>query len=228
MPQRPKPRVFFLDDESSVRDVVKETLEESGIEVVCFDSPAECLAQLRTTRCGLLITDLRMPGKNGIEVLSEVRQSFPWLPVLMITAYGDIPTAVKAIKAGAVDFIEKPLPKETLVRKVKVILERSASAPARLGKPLTRAEAPILRLIMQGMSNKEIATLTNRSIRTIETHRAHIMQKFGVDNIIDFLKLGAAMRLIDLEPEPPDKEEEEEEENEDDEQEGVADGEEEP
>jgi two-component system response regulator TtrR len=199
MAQSEKRLIFFLDDESKIREVVKETLEEPDIEVECFDSPAECLAQLRSAKCDLLITDLRMPEKDGIELLADVKHLAPWVPVLMITGYGDIPTAVRAIKGGAVDFIEKPLVKETFVKKVKSILQHGVPNDARLGQPLTRAEAKILKLVIEGKSNREIANSLNRSVRTVEVHRAHLMRKLGVDNVIDLVKLGAAMGLVNLE-----------------------------
>lgn len=205
MAQSVKKYVFFLDDESKIREVVKETLQSSGLEVECFDSPTECLAQLRSVKCDLLITDLRMPEKDGIELLAEVKQLAPWVPVLVITGFGDIPTAVKAIKGGAVDFIEKPLIKQTFVRKVKSVLQHGVPGDARLGQPLTRAEANILKLIIEGKSNRDIANILNRSVRTIEVHRAHLMRKLGVDNVIDLVKLGAAMGIINLETEEPDE-----------------------
>lgn len=197
--------VFFLDDESKIREVISETLQESDLEVECFASPTECLARLRSVKCHLLITDLRMPEKDGMELLTEVKQLAPWVPVLVITGYGDIPTAVKAIKGGAVDFIEKPLDKKTFVRKIKSILQHGVPSDTHLGQPLTRAEANILKLIIEGRSNREIANSLNRSIRTIEVHRAHLMQKLGVDNVIDLVKMGVAMGLINLEMESSDE-----------------------
>ncbi|MEJ2704959.1 MAG: response regulator [Sedimentisphaerales bacterium] len=223
MAQNVKRRIYFLDDEPEVREVVKQTLEDSDIEVECFDSPAECLAQLRTKKCHLLITDLRMPEKNGIEILAEAKSLAPWVPVLVITGYGDVPTAVKAIKGGAVDFIEKPLAKESFVRKVKSILHRRVPNSLHLGQPLTRAEASVLKLIIEGKTNREIASLLNRSVRTVEVHRARVMRKFGVDNVIDLVKLGATMGLVNLEIEPLDEEEDEEEEEETEEDAGEDD-----
>lgn len=204
MAESVKRHIFFLDDEPEVREAVRDTLQESDVDVECFESPTECLAQLRSNRCDLLITDLKMPEKNGIELLNDVKNLAPWVPVLVITGYGDVPTAVKAIKGGAVDFIEKPLAKESFVRKVRSILQHGAPHNPHLGKPLTRAEASILRLIIKGNSNREIANLLNRSVRTIEVHRAHLMQKLGVDNVIDLVKLGATMGLVNLATEPPD------------------------
>jgi FixJ family two-component response regulator len=160
---------------------------------------------LRSKKCDLLITDLKMPEKDGIELLIEVKHLAPWVPVMVITGYGDIPTAVKAIKGGAVDFIEKPLVKKTFVRKVKSILQHGVPHDARMGKPLTRTEASILKLVIEGKSNREIANKLNRSVRTVEVHRSHLMRKLGVDNVIDLIKLGGAMGLINIEPNSPDE-----------------------
>ncbi len=195
----PERHIFFLDDESDVRNVIKETLEGADIKVTCFACPTECLAQLRSEKCDLLITDLRMPEKDGLELLADVKHLAPWVPVLMITGYGDIPTAVKAIKGGAVDFIEKPLGKKAFLQKVRSILQENAPVDVSVGQPLTRTEMSVLRCIIDGRSNRDIADLLHRSVRTVEVHRAHIMHKFGVDNVIDLIKLGVAMGLVNLE-----------------------------
>ena len=191
--------IFFLDDEPAIREVVRETLEDSNFKVSCFGSPTECLAQLRSKKCHLLITDLKMPEKDGIELLMDVKHLAPWVPVLMITGYGDIPTAVKAMKAGAVDFIEKPLDKKNFVRKIRSVLEDNVSTHPDLGTSLTRTEKRVLQLVIDGKCNKEIANLLHRSARTIEVHRAHLMHKLGVDNLVDLVKRVAVMGLIDLE-----------------------------
>lgn len=196
MAKTAEPHVFFLDDEPQVRDVVRETLEGAGIKVTCFACPMECLAHLHSQKCSLLITDLRMPEKDGLELLTDVKHVAPWVPVLMITGYGDISTAVKAIKGGAVDFIEKPLAKHGFLQKVKSILQESTPVEISAGKPLTRAEMRVLRLVIDGKSNREIANLMHRSVRTVEVHRAHVMHKLGVDNMVDLVKLSAAMGLV--------------------------------
>lgn len=198
--------IFFLDDEPKIREVVRETLKDLDFNVSCFGNPIECLARLRSKKCDLLITDLKMPEKDGIELLMDVQHLAPWVPVLMITGYGDIPTAVKAMKAGAVDFIEKPLDKKSFVRKIKSILEKNISTHPELGISLTRTETKILKLVLDGQSNKEIAVLLHRSSRTIEVHRAHIMHKLGVDNLVDLVKRVASMGLVDLEEKRPPNE----------------------
>jgi len=206
--------IFFLDDEPTVREAVRETLENSNFTVSCFGSPTECLMRLRSKKCDLLITDLKMPEKDGIELLTDVQHLAPWVPVLMITGYGDIPTAVKAMKAGAVDFIEKPLDKKNFVRKIRSILKKNVATHPNLGTSLTKAEKKILQLVIDGMSNKEIANLLHRSARTIEVHRAHIMHKLGVDNLVDLVKRVASMGLIDLEKKQEHSENRSESENE--------------
>lgn len=118
-----KKHIFFLDDEPMIHHAVKETLEEYNYQVSCFESPTNCLSRLRSEKCDLLITDLKMPEKDGIEVLVDVNQQAPEIPVLIITGYGDIPAAVKTMKTGAADIIEKPLSKKDFVRKIKSILK---------------------------------------------------------------------------------------------------------
>ncbi len=190
--------IFFVDDEPKVREVVGETLEQLGLKVSCFANAADCLEQLEIQRCDLLITDMKMPGMNGIELLTEAKQLAPWLPVLVVTGYGDIPTAVSAVKAGAVDFIEKPLETETFLRKVKSLLRYNTVIDSIRDNPLTRSEVKILRLVIEGRSSKEIANLLHRSIRTVEAHRARIMQKLGVDNLVDLVKRAAVIGLVNL------------------------------
>jgi two-component system response regulator FixJ len=190
--------IFFVDDEPKVREVVGETLEQLGSKVSCFASASDCLEQLEIQKCDLLITDIKMPGMNGIELLTEAKRLAPWLPVLIVTGYGDIPTAVTAVKAGAVDFIEKPLETETFLRKIKSLMKRNPVLDFMKDKPLTKSEVRILRLVIEGKSSKEISNILHRSVRTIEVHRARIMHKLGVDNLVDLVKRAAVMGLIDL------------------------------
>ena len=195
-------QVFFVDDEPGVCAAVKETLEESNIKVCCFVHPAESLAQLRRGRCDLLITDLKMSEKNGIELLREARELAPWVPVLIVTGYGDVPTAVKAMKCGAVDFIEKPLGKDGFLEKVNLLLERSRTVPLDGFRALTRMETKVLRLVVKGVSNRDIARALTRAVRTIEAHRASLMRKLGVHNMIELIKLASVIGMVDLTTRP--------------------------
>lgn len=192
--------IFFVDDELEVCKAVSETLEESGYEVSHFTRTADCLERLHSERCHLLITDLKMPKMNGIELLAEAKRIAPWMPVLVITGYGDIPTAVTAVKAGAADFIEKPLDRDSFLSKVASILKKSPRIGFDAGKALTDRERRILKLVTEGKGNREIAFLLHRSVRTIEVHRAHLMEKLGADNLVDLVKRASLMGLVKLPP----------------------------
>lgn len=193
-----KKHIFFLDDELKLCEVVSETLEEFGFEVDHFTHAADCLEKLHSQTCDLLITDLKMPEMDGIQLLAKAKRITPWVPVLVITGYGDIPTAVAAIRAGAVDFIEKPLDRESFVRKVTSILQQSPSIHSYTGKPLTDSEKRVLKMVVEGESNKQIAFLIHRSVRTVEVHRARLMHKLSVDNLVDLVKRAVAMGLVEL------------------------------
>jgi len=192
--------IFFVDDEPSVCRAAAKTLGQLGSKVSCFTRALVCLDHLRSGTCDLLITDLKMPEMDGIELLIEAKRICPWLPVLVVTGYGDIPTAVKALKAGAADFIEKPLERESFVSAVESLLSQLAGSDPLVGKSLTKTEMKILRLILDGGSNKEIAQFLHRAPRTIEDHRHNIMRKLGAHNSIDLVKQAVAMGLVELPP----------------------------
>jgi FixJ family two-component response regulator len=193
-----KAYIFVVDDNPGMLEVVSLILESGGFGCTCFTNAGDCLQQLDTRNCDLLITDVKMPGKNGIELLTEAKRIVPWLPVVVITSYANIPMAVKAVKAGAFEFIEKPLDPETFLPTVEAGLKQNGLANLMLGKQLSKAETVVLRLILQGMSNKEIAHMLARSVRTIEVHRSHIMHKLNVDNVVDLVKKATAMGLGDI------------------------------
>jgi two-component system, LuxR family, response regulator FixJ len=188
--------IFFVDDEPAVCRSVSQTLQRSGYTVSCFADADHCLQRLQMQSCDLLITDVRMPGMDGIELVRRVKCIVPWLPILVITGYGDIPMAVRAVKAGAAEFIEKPLQKQSFLAAVQAALKQQQDLKNLLkGKSLSKKEMAILHLILQGRSNKEIAQTLHRSIRTVEDHRRYIMRKLDVDNVVDLVKRAAVMGL---------------------------------
>ncbi|MCU0914550.1 MAG: response regulator [Planctomycetes bacterium] len=189
--------VVFVDDEPKICDVVRKTLGRTGLDVVCFHGVDDCLAHVTTQRCDLLITDVKMPGRDGLDLLETVRQRLPWVPVLVVTGYGDVPLAVRALKAGAADFVEKPLDRDTFLEAVQRLIERNARPVAALTARLTKTERRILYMILEAHNNHDIAEALHRSPRTIEVHRRHIQEKLGVTNIVELLRRVAEMGLLE-------------------------------
>ncbi|MHC4623697.1 MAG: response regulator transcription factor [Planctomycetota bacterium] len=192
--------IFLVDDEPQVRKTVGKTLDHLGpeVEVKCFATAADCLEELRRERCDLLVTDVKMPDMDGIDLLAQAKRLIPALPVLVITGYGDVPMAVRAMKHGATDFVEKPLDRDYLLSTAQGLLKQTTIPDPLADKTLTKTEMTILRLILDGRTNKEIAAILHRSIRTVEDHRYNIMHKLSVDNLIDLVRRAATMGLFEL------------------------------
>ena len=190
-----KAHIFVVDDNPSMLEVVSLILKSRKFDCTCFTNASDCIQQLRIRKCHLLITDVRMPGKDGMDLLADAKRIAPWLPVLVMTSYGSIPMSVQAVKTGAFDFIEKPLEIETFLTAVDSALRQNDLTDSVIGKALTKTEKIVLCLILQGRSNRKIAQILHRSIRTVEEHRSHIMHKLDVDNVVDLVKRAAAMGL---------------------------------
>ena len=195
MADNPSKDIFLVDDEPDVCLVVSRTLESLGCRVTCFSSGTDCLRQLRSKPCDLLISDVKMPDMDGLELLTKVKRMVPSLPILIVTGYGSIPMVVTALKAGAADFLEKPLDRQSLRSTVTSLLDPDGRPHPRVDQVLTKTEASVLELILDGKSNSEIAKILCRSRRTIEDHRANILRKFSVDNLVDLVKRVAVVRL---------------------------------
>jgi len=187
--------IFVVDDDSCILHSIVVYLQNADFECECFSNASDCLERLCQQHCDLLITDVRMPGKDGIELLVETKRIAPWVPVLIMTSYGDIPLAVRSIKAGAAGFIEKPFQWENFLALVDSIIKQNDLSNLLRGKPLTKTEKIILRMILQDKTNKEIAGILHRSVRTVEVHRSRIMHKLEVLSIVDLVKRATAMGL---------------------------------
>jgi two-component system response regulator FixJ len=192
--------MFLVEDNDCVAKAVSTALEQVGLSIAVFHQAGECLGRLRCEpeACDILIVDVRLPGMDGIELLTKVKHLMPSLPVIIITAYGDVPMAVKAFRAGASDFLEKPLRRQPLLSAIESALKDDTSSHAPVGQTLTRTELEVLRLILQGKNNKEIARLRHRAVRTVEDEHRHIMRKLGVNNLVDLVKRVAIVRMVDL------------------------------
>jgi len=176
--------IFVVDDDPEVLQAIKQVLSREGMEVMSFTCGLDCLKVLRKRFCHLLITDLKMPELDGLEMIKRARMFIPGLPVLVITGFGDIRSAVKSLQFGAVDFLEKPLKRQVFLEAVEAALHDS-HIPV---KRLTKTELKVISLLVQGMNNRDIATDLHRSLRTIEVHRSRIIHKFGARSISDVIR----------------------------------------
>jgi two-component system response regulator FixJ len=185
--------VFVVDDDPAVGSALQRALESAGMSVNAFTCANDCLAALSRQPCDVVITDVRMEDMDGLSLLRDLRQRFPWLQVIVATAYGTVPLAVTAMKAGATDFLEKPLDRQELLAAVRSAMDtvlRSVSFPR---DALSYAEVQVLRLFLEGRTSKETATALNRSTRTVEAHRHNIMRKFGVHNAVQLAQKASAL-----------------------------------
>lgn len=188
--------IYILDDELSVCKALKQVISRVYENVHFFVSAQACLEGLSKYECHLLICDVNMPEMDGLEMLRKVKKIRPKMPVLLVTGYGDIPTAVKAVKSGAYDFIEKPLDQQSILGSIKESLSIYEVAEPDVAYSLSIMEIKILRKILQGQSSKEIAYELNRSTRTIENHRQRIMKKLNVSNTAELVKTAMDMSIL--------------------------------
>ena len=193
-----KGTVYVVDDDEAVRDSLQWLLEGKDYRVRCFDSAESFLSRYDPREVACLIVDIRMGGMSGIELQDRLIERRSPLPIVVITGHGDVPMAVDSMKKGAMDFIQKPFNEDELVTLVERMLEhargafaqhqQSASRDALLSK-LTGREAQVLERIVAGRLNKQIADDLGISIKTVEAHRANLMEKLNAKTVPDLLKI---------------------------------------
>jgi FixJ family two-component response regulator len=188
-----KHKIFFVGHEPATRATMADMLGRAGFDVTCFANANVCLAELERSPCALLITSVEMPGMDGMVLLSKTKAMAPWVPIIMVSSSGDVTTAVRAIKLGAEDFLPKPLNWDVVIDKVRAIISRSEFENPDVSHNLTTTEKKVLKLVLDGQSNKEIAMKMGCALRTVEFHRSNIYHKFGVDNVVELTKKAMAM-----------------------------------
>ena len=152
-----KYKVFFVDHEPASRATMADVLGGAGFDVTCFANTNVCLAELEQSSCSLLITAMEMPGMDGMMLLNRTMSIVPWIPVMVISASGDVPTVVRAIKLGAVDFLLKPFDANVLINKVRSIISHYEFEDSNAPRNLTSTEKKVLKVILDGRGNKGIA-----------------------------------------------------------------------
>ncbi len=196
--------VYLIDDDDGVRRSVGFMLKTSGYRVETFESGKELLSHLRDLVPGYILLDVRMPGRDGLEIQTELRERGVTHPVIVMTGHGDIDMAVKAMKNGASDFIEKPFGKSTLLGALENAGNRLADNGLRharrdeaqvLINGLTQRETEVLAGLVKGYPNKTIGYDLGISPRTVEIHRANVMNKLEVHNLSDLLRIAFAAEI---------------------------------
>jgi two-component system, LuxR family, response regulator FixJ len=202
-----KPAVFLIDDQEAVRHALGEMLEVFGYAVERFASADDFLASLRQTRSGCIVADVRMPGMDGIELVRELARRGVSLPVVLISGHADVPMAVAAIRAGAEDFIEKPVDDAQLLAAINRCLarvfdelsqEQSLADLRRHVERLTPRELEVMDLVVQGFTSSAIAERLGISVRTVESYRMQIMDKMQATSVSMLVR--QAIRLGRLTP----------------------------
>lgn len=193
-----QPVVFVVDDDASVRAAVARALRTVGLEVESFGSTREFLQSKRPDAPGCIVLDVRLPGASGMELQRELMKSNINLPVIFISAHGDIPMSVRAIKSGAIEFLTKPLREQELIDAVSAGIERDrarrqeATFVAELQQrynSLTPREREVLALVVSGRLNKQIAAQLELSEVTVKVHRSQVSRKMQAISLVDLVRM---------------------------------------
>lgn len=195
------PTVFLVDDDDAVRDSLRLLLETAEIRSETYRSSAEFLDNYDPERPGCAVLDIRMPGMTGMELQEALQSAGIRIPIIFLTGHGNVPMSAKAFRAGAVDFLQKPVEEDVLLARIREALridkknratdKRRKEALEQLGE-LTAREYEVMLLIVRGQSNKEIASELDLSHRTVEIHRSRIMDKTGSKTLADLIELAVA------------------------------------
>lgn len=197
------PIIFVVDDDEAVRLSTEMLIKSMGLRVESFHSAAEFLEDFDPQQPGCVILDIRMPGMSGLELQQHLNEMKASIPIVFVTGHGDVPMAVQAMKAGAVDFIQKPFRDQELIDRVHAALDEDrekrqesavqAEINARI-KALTSREFEVMGLVVEGKPNKEVAFDLGLSPRTVEIHRARVMQKMRAGSLADLVRMALRVR----------------------------------
>lgn len=201
---QPQDSVFVVDDDSSVRQALSSLIRSVGLEVKLFASAQELLASSSLDSAACLVLDVRLPGSSGLDVQQQLARAGIRVPIIFMTAHGDIPMSVKAIKAGAVDFLPKPFREQDLLDAIHEALERHraqrADDVARVALRgrfdlLTPREQEVMTWVISGRLNKQIAVELGTSEVTVKIHRSHVMRKMQATSVVDLVRMAASIGL---------------------------------
>ena len=192
-----RPTVFIVDDDAAVREGLSRLVRSAGYPVECFETAGAFLETWRDGRPGCLVTDIRMPGMSGLDLQERIRAQGSSIPTIVLTGFGDVPGAVRALKGGALDFLQKPFEPDVLLVRIAEALKkdarvreasaRAAEVRSRLTK-LTPREREVMAHVIEGKANKVIALELGISERTVELHRGRVMRKVGARSVAQLIR----------------------------------------
>jgi FixJ family two-component response regulator len=200
----PSPIVFVIDDDPSLRRAIKRLVQSVGLDVETLGSAKEFLSASHLDVPSCIILDVRLPGMSGLDLQRELATADLHIPIIFITSYGDIPMSVRAMKAGAIEFLPKPFRDQDLLDAVQLALERDRArrqqqAEIRLlqerFQSLTPREREILPLVVSGLLNKQIAAAIGTSEATVKVHRSQLTRKMAAKSLADLVRMAEKMRL---------------------------------
>ncbi|MET0105503.1 MAG: response regulator transcription factor [Sedimenticola sp.] len=200
--------VFIVDDDQEVRDALQLLMESVGLNVETFGSAQEYLDQFDPGRPGCLVLDIRMPGMSGLDLQARLAAENIHPPIVIITGHGDVPMAVRAVQAGAVDFVQKPFNDQQLLDSVHRAIEQDAVQRGEVSKlleirdrldKLTPREREVMELVIAGKRNKVIAADLSISQSTVEAHRAKVMEKMEADTLSSLMRMMLTLEAHDPE-----------------------------
>jgi two-component system response regulator FixJ len=198
-----KPTVFVVDDNAGVRKSMHALMESAGFGIETYASGEEFLAAYDPERPGCLVLDVRLRRTSGLDLQDELRRRKATLPIIVLTGHGDVPTSVRALKAGAADFLQKPVPPKVLLERVRAAIDVDRQARETLAEGavvaerlahLTPREREVMELLIAGKTSKEIAAALRLSVRTVEGHRRMVLSKTNVSSAAQLVHTVLSLR----------------------------------